>query len=87
VREARGERGIWQRRYWEHLIRDDGDYSRHVDYCYYNPVRHGLVERVRDWPFSTYHRDVRAGRFEEDWTLRASLPEYSASDSRGRSEM
>jgi putative transposase len=40
-----------------------------VDYCYFNPVKHGLVERVRDWPFSTYHRDVRAGLFEEDWTI------------------
>ncbi|MFD2182854.1 REP-associated tyrosine transposase [Rhodoplanes azumiensis] len=64
---ARGERGIWQRRFWEHLIRDERDYARHVEYCYINPVKHGLVRRVVDWPFSSFHRDVRAGVFPEDW--------------------
>ena len=58
---ARGERGIWQRRFWEHLIRDDEDFRRHVEYCYFNPVKHGLVARVRDWPHSSFHRDVRRG--------------------------
>ena len=67
VRRARGERGIWQRRFWEHLIRDDEDYGRHVEYCYINPVKHGLVARVRDWPFSLFHRDVAAGLFPQDW--------------------
>ncbi len=67
VRQARGERGIWQRRYWEHLIRDETDYARHIEYCYINPVKHGLVNRVRDWPHSSFHRDVRAGIFAEDW--------------------
>jgi putative transposase len=67
VRVARHERGIWQRRFWEHLIRDEADYARHVEYCYINPVRHGLVARVRDWPHSSFHRDVRAGLFPEDW--------------------
>jgi REP-associated tyrosine transposase len=67
VRQARGERGIWQRRFWEHLIRDEEDYQRHVEYCYINPMKHGLVSRVRDWPFSSFHRDVRAGLFPEDW--------------------
>jgi REP-associated tyrosine transposase len=67
VRKARGERGIWQRRFWEHLIRDEADYARHVEYCYINPVKHGLVARVRDWPHSSFHRDVRAGIFPEDW--------------------
>ncbi len=61
VRVARGERGIWQRRYWEHLIADERDWDRHVDYCYFNPVKHGLVERVEDWPHSTFHRDMAAG--------------------------
>jgi putative transposase len=69
VRLARGERGLWQRRYWEHVIRDERDYRRHVRYCYFNPVKHGLVENVRDWPFSTYHRDVRAGIFAEDFAF------------------
>jgi putative transposase len=59
VREARGERGIWQRRYWEHLIRDERDLQNHIDYCWFNPVKHGHVTRVEDWPFSTFHRDHR----------------------------
>jgi putative transposase len=67
VRPARHERRIWQRRFWEHLIRDEADYARHVEYCYINPVKHGLVSRVRDWPHSSFHRDVRAGIIPEDW--------------------
>lgn len=67
VRQARGERGIWQRRFWEHLIRDEADYARHIEYCYINPLKHGLVSRVRDWPHSSFHRDVRKGLFPEDW--------------------
>jgi putative transposase len=67
VRTARGKRGIWQRRYWEHLIRDDTDYERHVEYCYINPIKHGLVSRVQDWPHSSFHRDVRRGLFPIDW--------------------
>src|SRR5262249_23194873 len=66
-RAARGERGIWQRRFWEHLIRDDADYARHVEYCYINPVKHGLVRCVQDWPLSSFHRDVRRGLFPNDW--------------------
>jgi putative transposase len=67
VRAARRERGIWQRRFWEHLIRDEADYERHVEYCYINPLKHGLARRVSDWPYSSFHRDVRAGLFSEDW--------------------
>ena len=67
VRVARSERGIWQRRFWEHLIRDEADYSRHVEYCYINPVKHGLVTKVRDWPHSSFHRDARAGMVPLDW--------------------
>jgi putative transposase len=67
VRQARGERGIWQRRFWEHLIRDDEDYARHVEYCYINPMKHGLVRRIQDWPHSSFHRDVRRGLFPLDW--------------------
>ncbi len=50
-RAAKGERGIWQRRYWEHTIRDQNDFARHVDYVHINPVKHGLVPQVRDWPY------------------------------------
>ncbi len=60
-REKKRERGIWQRRFWEHQIRDEEDLHRHVDYIHYNPVKHGLVEAVEDWPWSTYHRFVRDG--------------------------
>jgi putative transposase len=67
VRRERNERGIWQRRYREHMIRDDADYARHVEYCYFNPVKHDLVRRVQDWPHSSFHRDVRRGLFPLDW--------------------
>lgn len=68
VRQTRGERGLWQRRYWEHLIRDDNDYARHVDYVHINPVKHGLVNRVQDWPYSTFHRYVRQGIYVPEWS-------------------
>lgn len=67
VRENRGERGIWQRRYWEHLIRDDADFAAHMDYVHINPLKHGLVSRVADWPYSTFHGLVRRGAYPEDW--------------------
>ena len=67
VRQRRNECGVWQRRFWEHLIRDEADYARHVAYCYINPVKHALVTRVCDWPYSSFHRDVRRGLFQNDW--------------------
>jgi putative transposase len=73
IRAARGERGLWQQRFWEHLIRHEDDYRRHVDYCYINPMKHGLVRRIRDWPFSSFHRDVKAGVFPEDWAGDAEM--------------
>lgn len=54
---AKGDGGVWQRRFWEHHIRDEKDYRNHVRYCWVNPVKHGLVERPEDWPYSSYHRD------------------------------
>jgi putative transposase len=66
-RARKGERGIWQRRYWEHTIRDENDFSRHIDYVHINPVKHGLVTRVRDWPYSSFHRMVEHGVYPEDW--------------------
>ena len=65
--QRRRERGIWQRRYWEHLIRDERDYQRHFDYIHINPLKHGLVQRVSDWPYSTFHRDVEDGLYPLDW--------------------
>jgi putative transposase len=67
VHIARGERGLWQRRFWEHAIRDDGDYAAHVDYCHINPLKHGYVKRVADWPYSTFHRYVERGVYPLDW--------------------
>jgi putative transposase len=64
---ARRERGLWQRRYWEHTIRDDADLARHVDYIHFNPVKHGLVSRVRDWPHSSFLRYVARGDLPPDW--------------------
>jgi putative transposase len=66
-RLQKGERGIWQRRFWEHVIRDEGDYERHVDYIHYNPVKHGYVTRVADWPYSSFQRYVERGIYDLDW--------------------
>jgi len=64
---ARRERGIWQRRYWEHAIRDDADLERHVDYIHFNPVKDGHVSQVSDWPHSSFHRYVTQGVLPPDW--------------------
>jgi putative transposase len=74
TRVSRGERGIWQRRYWEHMIRDEDDYARHMDYVHINPLKHGLVERVADWPYSSFHRYVREGVYSTEW---ATAPDSS----------
>ncbi len=67
VRLRKGERGIWQRRFWEHTIRDERDYAAHIDYVHINAFKHGLVRRVADWPYSTFHRYVEAGIYPSDW--------------------
>jgi len=64
---SKGEKGIWQRRFWEHMIRDDQDYSAHLEYCWSNPIKHGLVERAVDWPYSSFHRDVKRQIVPQDW--------------------
>jgi len=61
------EKGIWQRRFWEHTIRDDRDLETHVDYVHYNPVKHAWLDRVSDWPYSSFHRYVRLGLCPLDW--------------------
>jgi len=65
-RRRKGEVCLWQRRFWEHQIRDQSDLNKHVDYIHFNPVKHGLVERVEDWPWSTYHRYVKEGFYKSD---------------------
>jgi len=66
-RHKKRERGIWQRRFWEHVIRDELDYSRHMDYIYYNPVKHGYVKSPSEWPYSSIHRDIKLGILPRDW--------------------
>jgi putative transposase len=66
-RQRRREGTIWQRRFWEHVIRDDTDLERHIDYIHYNPVKHVYVSRVIDWPYSTFHRYARLGMYHADW--------------------
>jgi len=66
-RLGKGERGIWQRRFWEHTIRDDQDYGAHFDYIHFNPVRHGLVAHPAHWPYSSFHRSAAMGLYPADW--------------------
>jgi putative transposase len=67
VRAAKGERGIWQRRFWEHTIRDDADYVAHMDYLHFNPVKHGWANTVADWPHSTFHHCAAQGVYPLNW--------------------
>jgi putative transposase len=67
VMQARGDRGIWQSRYWEHTIRDTNDYARHMDYVHFNPVKHGLVDHPAKWPYSTFRLAVAKGLYPEGW--------------------
>ena len=73
-RTRRRRRGVWQRGFWEHTIKDEKDYARHFDYIHWNPVKHGLVEAVCDWPFSTFHRWVRQGVYSRGWGGRGTEP-------------
>lgn len=66
-RSAKRERGIWQRRFWEHLIRDDADFANHVDYIHINPVKHRHVLRAADWPHSSIHRYIAEGQVDANW--------------------
>jgi putative transposase len=66
-KQVRRERGLWQRRYWEHAIRDDADLERHVDYIHFNPVKHGHASQVVDWPYSSFHQYVARGILPADW--------------------
>ncbi|HET9835906.1 MAG TPA: transposase [Rhodanobacteraceae bacterium] len=66
-RIAKGERGIWQRRFWEHAIRDETDFERHADYIHYNRVKHGYARRAADWPYSSFRRHVQHGVYALDW--------------------
>jgi len=67
ARQNKGQQAIWQHRFWEHALRDEMDFTRHVDYIHYNPVKHGYVSNPRGWPHSSFHRYVRAGIYPADW--------------------
>jgi putative transposase len=69
-----GRRGVWQRRFWEHSLRDETDFERHCDYIHYNPVKHGLVTCPREWPFSTFPRFVRVGDYPPEWGCASRPP-------------
>ena len=73
VRGTKGERTLWQRRFWEHRIRDEEDFSRHVDYIHFNPVKHGWVMRARDWPHSSFHRYVKDATIPANWGISAAI--------------
>jgi putative transposase len=63
----RGEKKIWQRRFWEHVLRDEEDWRRHMDYIHYNPVKHGYVVSPREWPHSSFRQALKDGLYAEDW--------------------
>jgi putative transposase len=65
--DRKGEYALWQRRFWEHTVRDERDFERHVDYIHFNPVKHGLVAAVEQWPYSSFHRYVKDGLLPWDW--------------------
>jgi putative transposase len=69
TRQRRGERGIWQRRFWEHTIRDEADYASHMDYVHFNPVKHGYVHQAAEWPYSSFHRSVALGIYPSGWSV------------------
>ena len=66
-RQKRREAAVWQRRFWEHTLRDEADLNRHLDYIHYNPVKHGLVKKAADWPLSSFHRYVKMGLYDPNW--------------------
>jgi putative transposase len=59
--------GVWQHRFWEHTIVDENDFERHFDYIHYNPVKHGYVGSLEEWPYSSFHRWVKVGVYDEEW--------------------
>jgi putative transposase len=66
-RQKKKEQAVWQRRFWEHLIRDEDDFARHVEYIHYNPVKHGLANAPKDWEYSSFHRYVHDGVHDLEW--------------------
>ncbi len=72
-RQKRGEQNLWQRRFWEHWIRDETDFERYFDYIHYNPVKHGLCHQASEWKYSSFHRYVAQGVYSIDWRISREL--------------
>ena len=72
-RKWKKERGIWQRRFWEHLIKDEEDYKNHIDYIHYNPVKHGYVQQAIDWQYSSFHLWIERGVYPRDWAIQQDM--------------
>ena len=72
-KRRRKESTLWQQRFWERQILDDHDYEKYMDYLHYNPVKHGYVKAMTDWPHSSFHRYVRQGVYHEDWGGKTDL--------------
>jgi len=68
AKNHRGEYPIWQRRFWEHTIRNENDFENHVNYIHHNPIKHGLVKKVKDWPYSSLHKYIREGLLPPGWS-------------------
>jgi len=73
AREKKNEQAVWQRRFWEHAIRDEDDYARHVDYIHYNPIKHGLAKAPKDWEYSSFHRYVQNGIYDVIWGAKQEI--------------
>ncbi|MGH7871160.1 MAG: REP-associated tyrosine transposase [Candidatus Binatia bacterium] len=83
-RRLKRERGIWQRRYWEHTLRDEDDFEHHCDYIHYNPVKHGYVRSVDSWPFSSFRKFAKRGLYPADWGGVIGLEETAFGERAGR---
>jgi putative transposase len=73
-RQRQRVRGVWEKRFWEHTIRDARDFHLHLDYIHMNPVKHGLASSPSDWKWSSFHRFVERDWYEPDWSGRTDLP-------------
>jgi putative transposase len=72
-RRQKGEQAVWQRRFWEHQIRDERDLIQHVEYIHYNPVKHSLAKAPKDWEYSSFHRYVREGFYDKEWGAEGTI--------------
>jgi putative transposase len=77
-RRSNRRRGVWQRRFWEHTLEDEDNLERYFDYIHYNPVKHGLVQSPKDWPFSSFHRFVKLGAYPAEWGRAGESPSLLA---------